>query len=399
VTNWRTVTLADVCNFENGDRGKNYPGKSAILSAGVPFVNAGDLDGGSLRGGTLSYISPDHFRKLSNGKFKKGDILFCLRGTLGKFARVESDISGAIASSLIIIRPKSSIHPDYLKSYLGSNVCKEQIELYRNGAAQPNLAASSLKRFEVPLPTIPEQQRIAAILDKADALRRKRKRSLELFDSLRQAIFLDMFDGSAQASSVSELLKDGLLLLHKDGNHGSNYPRADEFGDDGIPFLSARSIDDEGTVNVSQIQYLRTSKAESLKIGWIKAGDILLAHNASVGKVALYQGEYERALIGTSLTCYRPNPDRLSPQYLMSALRSQYFQSQLTKSMGQTTRNQVPITAQRDLKIPVPAIEQQREYGNVVASQARQAVLLNKHEAGLESLFASLQSRAFSGHL
>jgi type I restriction enzyme S subunit len=122
------------------------------------------------------------------------------RGTLGKFASVESDISGAIASSLIIIRPESSICPSYLKSYLGSKLCEEQIDLYRNGAAQPNLAASSLKKFKIPLPPLDEQRRIAAILDKADALRRKRKRALDLLDSLGQSIFLEMF-GSLSSNS------------------------------------------------------------------------------------------------------------------------------------------------------------------------------------------------------
>ena len=170
-----------------------------------------------------------------------------------------------------------------------------------------------IKETKIPLPPLDEQRRIAAILDKADELRCKRKHAVDLLDRLTQSIFKDMFDGSAQTLSISELLSRGWLVLHKDGNHGSNYPRADEFGEDGVPFLSAKSIDNEGFIDPEQIQYLSTSKAETLKIGWIEAGDILLAHNASVGKVALYEGQFDKALIGTSLTCYRPN---LSDFYL-----------------------------------------------------------------------------------
>ena len=256
-----------------------------------------------------------------------------------------------------------------------------------------------IKETKIPLPPLDEQRRIAAILDKADELRCKRKHAVDLLDRLTQSIFKDMFDGSAQTLSISELLSRGWLVLHKDGNHGSNYPRADEFGEDGVPFLSAKSIDNEGFIDPEQIQYLSTSKAETLKIGWIEAGDILLAHNASVGKVALYEGQFDKALIGTSLTCYRPNSKRLLSQYLMSALRSQFFQSQLTKSMGQTTRNQVPITSQRDLKIPIPSIEQQRKYSDVVAAQMKRATVFRHGAISLEMLFSALQHRAFSGKL
>jgi type I restriction enzyme S subunit len=111
---------------------------------------------------------------LSNGKFRKGDFLFCLRGSLGKFAVVDRPIFGAIASSLVIIRPQNDIHPGYLNAYLGSDLCRQQTAFYQNGAAQPNLAAASLKQFKMPLPPLPEQRRIAAILGKADALHRIR---------------------------------------------------------------------------------------------------------------------------------------------------------------------------------------------------------------------------------
>jgi type I restriction enzyme S subunit len=267
------------------------------------------------------------------------------------------------------------------------------------GASYPAVSDRIVKSSLIPLPPLDEQRRIAAILDKADALRRKRKRAFDLYDSLTQSIFIEMFDGSAQTLSVSEMLKREWLLLHKDGNHGSKYPRADEFGIVGIPFLSAKSIDDEGFIDVEQIQHLRPSKAETLTIGWIVAGDVLLAHNASVGKVSLYDGQFEKALIGTSLTCYRPNPKRLSSQYLMSALRSPSFQSQLTHSMGQTTRNQVPITAQRQLELPIPSIEQQLKYSNVVTTQMKRTALYRYGMGSLEALFSSLQSRAFSGQL
>jgi hypothetical protein len=138
-------------------------------------------------------------------------------------------------------------------------------------------------------------------------------------------------------------------LLHKDGNHGSFYPRSDDFGDEGVPFISAKAVTEDGRIDNTQIEKLHEDKASKLKIGWIDKGDVLLAHNASVGKVALYDGRFNKALIGTSLTA-STGAREIDSSFLAAALRSSKFQRELVKNMGQTTRNQVPITAQRDLR-------------------------------------------------
>src|SRR5690606_12329713 len=85
---WAWVTLGQICALENGDRGRNYPNKSAQVVEGVPFINAGHLMGGLVDQDQMSYISEDRYKSLGSGKFTEGDILFCLRGSLGKCAIV-----------------------------------------------------------------------------------------------------------------------------------------------------------------------------------------------------------------------------------------------------------------------------------------------------------------------
>lgn len=111
---WKWVRLGDLCRLENGDRSKeNYPNKSILVKEGVPFVNAGHLVNGRIDQSTLTFIPKEKFDQLRSGKFTNGDILFCLRGSLGKSAIVEGFDAGAIASSLVILK----IHP-YLSNYL-----------------------------------------------------------------------------------------------------------------------------------------------------------------------------------------------------------------------------------------------------------------------------------------
>jgi len=268
------------------------------------------------------------------------------------------------------------------------------------GTTRGKLTQAGAAEIMIPLPPLSEQRKIADVLDRAEGLRAKRRGALAELDTFTRSIFFDLFsDPALPEPSIGELLESGGLLLHKDGNHGSLYPRADDFGDEGIPFLSAKAVTDDGVIDDALIEKLREEIATKLTIGWISKGDVLLAHNASVGKVALYDGRFERALIGTSLTAFRPNPEVLDSRYLAAALRSAKFQRQLEKNMGQTTRNQVPITAQRRLRIVEPPISLQREFSHRVDAVEKLKASYRASLVELDALFASLQYRAFRGEL
>jgi len=164
---WQIKDLGEVCSFENGDRGENYPSKSVQSTYGIPFINAGHLNEFGIDFQKMNYIPEERFELLGNGKIRRGDLLFCLRGSLGKVACVGDMSEGAIASSLIIVRPNETVLNSFLLAYFRSDLCSEMINHFKNGAAQPNLSAASLKKFKIPVPPLPEQKRIVEILDQA----------------------------------------------------------------------------------------------------------------------------------------------------------------------------------------------------------------------------------------
>ena len=108
----------------------------------------------------MDYISREKFESLSGGKFMDGDILFCLRGSLGKSALVKDIGEGTIASSLAIFKVGVEIDTDYLFWFLQSGMARMQIKKFDNGTAQPNLSAKSVLKFQIPLPNLPEQKSI-----------------------------------------------------------------------------------------------------------------------------------------------------------------------------------------------------------------------------------------------
>ncbi len=191
--------LGDVCKFENGDRGKNYPGKQHRVSKGVPFINAGHLTDSEIDFSGMDYISEERFSMLGNGKVRAGDILFCLRGSLGKFASVGKLDHGAIASSLVILRAEGPLDRDYLLAFLSSRQCLEQVERFKGGAAQPNLGAKDLKQFMLPLPDLAVQGKvvdeIVQLRAEIASLQSLYTRKLAALDELKQSLLHRAFTG------------------------------------------------------------------------------------------------------------------------------------------------------------------------------------------------------------
>lgn len=376
---WPLVKLGAVCKLVNGDRGTNYPSKDSILSHGIPFINAGNLtDEHSIVCSGANYISEERYDLLSNGKIQRGDILFCLRGSLGKFAVVDSSVpKGAIASSLVIIRPEKSICENYLKNYLRSTLCAREISRFENGAAQPNLSAKDLREFEIPLPPLPEQKRIAAILDKADAIRRKRQQAIQLADDFLRAVFLDMFGDPVTNPKGWPLKPLGSLVINMDGKRRpiKASDRADIAGK--YPYYGASGV----------IDYVNDFIFEGPHLLIGEDGANLLARSTPIAFIA--DGQYwvnnHAHVLGEK--------DGLSLDYLAFSINMRSLEPFVSGSaqpkLNQENLNKIPV------QVPPPALMK-----NFIA-------VLKKHQAYTgrvttsepESLFVSLSQKAFSGQL
>jgi len=190
---WEKVLFSDIATFHNGDRGKNYPSQSAFIEEGIPFINAGNLSNYSISATGLNFISRERYDLLNAGKIIIGDILFCLRGSLGKFAINSTVDIGAIASSLVLIRVNQQAALEYITGLLKSNYIKGLIEKFDNGSSQPNLSAKSVKEFLIPTPPIELQNQFAERAQAIESQKAQAQASLtqaeDLFNSLLQRAF------------------------------------------------------------------------------------------------------------------------------------------------------------------------------------------------------------------
>jgi len=203
---WIWVKLGQVSSLINGDRGKNYPSKEHYIPEGIPFITARNLGERYLKHDALNYISEERYNLLRSGQVQLNDILYCLRGSLGKCSIVEGIEQGAIASSLVIVRIAELVDSIYMLNYFSSSLGKQMIYKHDNGTAQPNLSASNVKEFYLPLPPLEEQkaivQKVNALMGLCDSLEQEVQQSQEHSAQLMQSCLREVFEGERKTVEI-----------------------------------------------------------------------------------------------------------------------------------------------------------------------------------------------------
>ena len=391
---WNIKHLGELCKLENGDRGKNYPSQSSFVSNGIPFINAGNLDNFSISDIGLNFISEEHFRRLSNGKFVKGDILFCLRGSLGKFAIVETEAMGAIASSLVIIRPHSELNLGFLKAYLQSGLCADMIRTYDNGSAQPNLAAASLKKFQIPLPPLSEQTRI---VNRLDSLFERIDKSIALLEENikhTEALMASVLDEVLTSSKDS--IEISKLVIKTENVNPQNNPEVK------YTYIDISSVNNKTHIIESPSE-LQGKDAPSRAKKSVVKGDIVFATTRpNLRNIAVIDSDYLNPIASTGFCVLRTNSGA-STDFLFLCLLSNSIQEQIKPFIRGA---QYPAISDKDLlqcKIPKLNLEEQINVSNkVMKIREKLALLMSEQQSKLsylKALKASLLDKAFKGEL
>ncbi len=258
-----------------------------------------------------------------------------------------------------------------------------------------HMTKAGMEAWEVDLPPLDEQKRIAAILDKADALRAKRRHAIALLDSLTQSIFLEMFGDPASNAKGWDICRIGDLL--ESANYGSS-GKAGQVGR--FPILRMGNITVDGRIDTSDLKYIDLSDREVPKYT-VHRGDLLFNRTNSadlVGKTAVFDLDEVYAFAGY-LVRARTN-DRATPEYIASFLNSAYGKG-LLRGMAKSIVGMANINAKemQNISIPTPPKTLQQQFSEKLRGLAEMRQRVLPSAAVAETLFTSLQHRAFSGQL
>jgi type I restriction enzyme, S subunit len=247
---------------------------------------------------------------------------------------------------------------------------------------------------EVSKATVADQRRIATILDQADALRAKRREALAQLDSLTQSILLDLLRGEKSVSSIP------LANIIQDMHQGINTVTEEiEYTDVGRPIIQSKHIT-QGYLDLSDARFVSESTFQKYKENYSPhVGDMLLCNIGTIGKSIQIGDSPPDFLIAWNLFLIKFKRDMVEPCYCKCYLDhlflSHYFDQFMTggtvKFISKKTFSATPIQ--------LPSLELQRQFTAKVFSLESLKRLHRESLAVLDTLFASLQHRAFQGEL
>ena len=348
------VKLEEVCKriYAGGDVPKDSYSKIKTDEYSVPIYANAEKDDG-----LYGYTDKAREKDLS--------ITVAARGTIG-YTSIRREPFLPVVRLITVVPDTEKISERYL--YYVLKQCKPR----SNGTSIPQLTVPDIKKNSFELYEISEQIKIADRLDKVSKLINLRMQELSALDNLIKARFVEMFGDPIINPkgyiklTVAEAIEAGYIEKPFDGNHGSKHPKASEYVESGIPFLMANNVID-GNVDLINCSFITEQRANKLDKGFAKDQDVLITHKGTIGRTAVLRTDYEFVMLTPQVAAYRVKKG-ITPDYLCSYFTTEYFQNdmRLLAAAGGSTRAYAGITAQLQLQLIIPPLDEQKTYTNFI---------------------------------
>lgn len=383
----RLIALSEVCEIIMGQApvGSSYNDKGE----GLPLIaGAGDF-------GELSPI-PKKFTTAPSKISKCEDLILCIRATIGDLNW--SDKEYCLGRGVAGLRPiVEMLDRNYLWHFISSN--KHELASKGTGSTFKQVSRSHIAEWEIPLPPLEEQKRIAAILDKADAIRRKRQQAIQLADDFLRAVFLDMFgDPVTNLNNYKKVTLKEVCTIRG----GKRIPKGKSLvkDDTGFPYIKAGNIKN-GKVNCKNLEYVTPEVRKVIDRYRVDKGDVCITVvGANIGDVGIVPDELHNASLTENANKILINEDTLLINvYLAFALRMDFIQNQIRAKTMAVGVPKLALFRIEELEILLPPRKEQIEFARLVQ---KFEVYSDKLESGTPlsgEFFASLSQKAFAGEL
>ncbi|WP_219605097.1 restriction endonuclease subunit S, partial [Vibrio parahaemolyticus] len=352
---------------------------------------------------------PKSIVKREEQKLKYGDLLISSANSwelVGKVSFIENLNYEATAGGFIsIVRPKfNKIDERYLYHWVSSPKIQHAIRYCgRQTTNISNLDVERFKELEIPLPPLAEQERIASILDKADAIRRKRQQAIELADDFLRAVFLDMFGDPVENPKGWKVksLSEGIESISSGWSaKGENYPcDKDNYG---VLKISAVT---SGKFRPEENKFVYAEDIpEGKTLIYPKKGDLLFSRANTrelVAATCIVPADYNNIFLPDKLWNVKTIDDELLPEFLNYLIWQPRFKETLTSQATGTSGSMLNISKAKfqNTDAIFPPVKIQEKFTSVYWKM--QETIQRMEDASIDSrkIFMSLSQKAFSGEL
>lgn len=314
--------------------------------------------------------------------------------TRGNFIRKEH-LPLCMNTSTIRLKAKDGISDlRFLRFWLDSFEFRGQITRQVTGSAQQNFGPSHLKQTHITLPPLREQQRIAAVLAKADRLRQMRRYALQLSDTYLQAVFLQMFGDpvtNPMGLKVTELKK--VCKRITDGTH-----QPPKWSENGYPFLFVSNVvDGELDFNTQKFISHETWKELTARCP-VEIDDILYSIVGSYGNAALVRTKRPFSF-QRHIAHIKPDPDKIHPEFLLGMLQSPGVKEQADRQVRGVAQKTLNLRELKEFAVFVPEYSEQVRYVELRRRYERLQAQQREAARQADHLFDTLLHRAFRAEL
>jgi type I restriction enzyme, S subunit len=366
-------------------------------SGDVRLTQLADVGDGEFVNKSARFMTSSRAKALQCTFLQPGDILIArMPDPLGRACIFPGDPRPCVTVvDVCIVRPDEHIDRRWLVYAINSPMFRRQISRHINGTTRQRISRSNLGTIGLDVPSLPEQRRIAAILDKADAVRRKRRDAIGLTEELQRAAFLEMFGDPrtnpkgwrvAQLGEMAEVVTDG--------EHQT--PVRSESG---YMLLSARNIKN-GFIDLKEkVDHVPPEEfARIYRRCAPRREDVLISCSGTIGRVTVVRLDEPFAMV-RSVAMVRLDPQHMLPSYLEALLQTAQLQRVMQSSANKSAQANLFLGQIKRLPVLVPTMRAQREFIRAQTAICAARSLAEQATASQDALFASLLHRAFRGEL
>ena len=389
---WSTASIGQICEVVSGATPKTS--QPDFWDGDIAWATPKDLSdlGGKYLADTTRKLSKAGLSSCSARLLPVQSVLFSSRAPIGLVAINTVPVS-TNQGFKSMIPDKERLSADYLYWWL--RIHRAALERLGRGATFKEVSKKIVEGIEIPLPPLAEQKRIAAILDAADALRAKRRESLDQLDTLLQSTFLEIFGDPVTNPKGWEVASlESLIEPDRPITYGILKPGPDI--ENGVPYVRVIDIQKE-QVLTNKLRRTTREIANKYKRSRLKCGDLLMSIRGHVGRMAITPQDAEGANITQDTA--RLALAGAEAAYVMQCISTPGLQRHIARRTKGAAVQGINLGDVKKLPITIPSRDLQRRFATIVESVEHQKARLRAHLAELDTLFASLQARAFNGEL
>ena len=375
------------------------PSKSEQQDSGHAVLKIKDVDTlGRFQGTFSGHVSADLARKHVRQQLTGGETLVLNAAhnathVASKTFYADRQVAGSLATGewLIVRWGTETVDSRFGNHWINAPHTRFRIRRLVNGI---HLYPKDVARLRIPLPPLVEQKRIARILDAADALRAKRREALAQLETLLQSTFLDMFGDPVTNPNGWEVVKFETLGTSR---LGKMLDKGKQAGDCQAPYLANFNVQ-WGRFELTELRQMDFGEADREEFQ-LRGGDLLICEGGEVGRTAIWREQLDHIYFQKALHRVRLAPRRAAPEYVMYYMWFMAQNGGFRDFTNAATIAHLTGIRLRTLPTPLPPFDLQRRFAAIAESVERQKASQRAHLDELDTLFASLQSRAFRGDL